>query len=1035
MDVSRETLSLPDILYNKIKQSVYYERLFGDSGPNNIKNCASGFLSLLFSIGALHDKNGFLIIAGPNVSAERLYLDIYDLLPGGVCFAPHIEKKKDQPDFFISEEEKNFESAYAATVSNSAPIIISTEDALNQPVFDPIKDINRVVLKTSAAASMSEIVKKLSLWDYEAVDTTSSPRSYSVRGGILDVFPLYSSAPVRVEFFGDKIESIRAFNPVSQLSISFLEEFVLCVPSGFSKKEKISFNELIARSKKQKYYIKKTDGGFSVANNPDFTGAGLAVDCAPDKINVLSKGGDYNVFVFASGNLQKTKLKEQFGDFTLISRPLRRGFVSKSLNLAVLGYEDLKLVRPPSFSPVMQNSASSLEFSLASVGWGEHVVHEEYGVGKYVGLSFVGKKESQQDSVAIEFADGGIVNVALDCFDKIHKYTSGEEDNIKLSRLGSGVWKNKLARAKKSMRVVVDDLIKVYSSRQQPRGYHYTNDNEFVDCLADSFPFEETLDQTKTIKEVLVDLDKPNPMDRIVLGDVGFGKTEVALRGAMKVVAGGRQVFFLAPTTILADQHFITSKTRLGGLGVNVSLLSRFQSKKEQLSILEKINNKNVDLVIGTHRLLSKDVVTKNLGLLIIDEEHRFGVKHKERLRILKKEVDTLTLTATPIPRTLQQSLVGVRDISRINTPPKERLPIKTNIQYFSWAAVKQQIKREVRRGGQVYFLHNNIQSLPFVVNKIRGFFPGLVVVGAHGSMPSKDLENTVLSFFDGGVDVLVCTTIIESGLDVTNANTVIINDAHRFGLAQLYQIRGRVGRGSVQAYCWLLIPNKKLNENARKRLKAIEHYSALGSGYQIALKDLEIRGAGSLFGYDQSGHVNQIGYDMYCKVLKRCVDEKLRPEEKVPLVPRIVFDGSAYFSETYIPLAQDRVFYYQRLSVARGAGEVEAVKKELLDRFGELPLFSNNVISIAKIREFFVGCGVKKIYIRDRSVKICFSGLQKGQGFDLAPLQNKLSSTGRVFRFGNKKGFFALVEIGSFNDAFSFLTDLSGIVPSKIRV
>ena len=603
-------------------------------------------------------------------------------------------------------------------------------------------------MKTSAAASMGEIVKKLSLWDYESVDTTTSPGSFSVRGGILDVFPLYSSLPVRVEFFGNIIESIRAFNPVTQLSVSVLEEFFLCVPSGFSKKEKISFCELIARSKKRKYYIKKTYGGFSVANNPGFLGTGASVDCSSDKTNTLSKEGGFSVYVFASGNLQKTKLKERFGDFSLVSKPLRRGFVSKRLNLAVLGYEDLKLARPPAFSPVVQNSASSLEFGLANVGWGEHVVHEEYGVGKYVGLSFVGQKRSQQDSVAIEFAGGGIVNVALDCFDKIHKYTPAGESSIKLSRLGSGAWKNKLSRAKKSVGVVVDDLIKVYSSRQQPRGYCYTNDNEFVDYLANSFSFEETLDQTKTIKEILVDLNKPNPMDRIVLGDVGFGKTEVALRAAMKVVAGGRQVFFLAPTTILADQHFITAKTRLGGLGVNVSLLSRFRSKKEQLSVLEKIKNKNVDLIIGTHRLLSKDVVTKNLGLLIIDEEHRFGVKHKERLRILKKEVDTLTLTATPIPRTLQQSLVGVRDISRINTPPQERLPIKTNIQYFSWTAVKQQIKRETRRGGQVYFLHNNIQSLPFVVNKIKGFFPSLVVVGAHGSMPSKDLENTVLSFF-----------------------------------------------------------------------------------------------------------------------------------------------------------------------------------------------------------------------------------------------------------------------------------------------
>jgi len=1032
MGVSRETFSFPSVLYNKIEQSNYYEHLFNGSEDVVLKNCASGFLSLLFSIRSLHDKNGFLIIPDSSVNTERLYLDVCDLLPDAVFFAPYVKKMKDRPDYFVSEEEKNFESAYAAIVSKSASIIISSLKALRLPVYDPKKDINRIVLKKASSVPMDEIVKKLSLWDYEPVDPSTSPRSFSVRGGILDIFPLYSSVPVRIEFFGNKIESIRSFNPVSQLSISVLEEFVLCAPSGFTKKDKIPFLELISRSIKRQYYIKKTGSVFSVANNPAFVGPDLSVDCSPDKINVLSKKLDFNVFVFASATLQKTKLKELFGDFTLVSKPLRSGFVSKSLNLAVLGYGDLKLVRPSSSAPPTPSSAPSVGFGLTNIGWGDFVVHEEYGVGKYMGLSFVGSQESRQDSIAVEFADGGIVNVALDCFDKLHKYTPAGGVTVKLSRLGSGAWQNKLSRAKKSMSIIVDDLIKVYSSRQQPRGYNYTHDNEFVDYLADSFPFKETLGQSETIKEVLVDLDKPNPMDRIVLGDVGFGKTEAALRGAMKVIAGGRQVFFLAPTTILADQHFITSKTRLGELGVKISLLSRFQSKKEQLSVLEKISIKNVDLIIGTHRLLSKDVVTKNLGLLIVDEEHRFGVKHKEKLRVLKKEVDVLTLTATPIPRTLQQSLVGVRDISRIDTPPRERLPIKTNVQYFSWSAVKQQIKREVQRGGQVYFLHNNIQSLPFVVNKIRGFFPNLVVVGAHGSLPSKELENAVLSFFDGGVDVLVCTTIIESGLDVTNANTVIINGAHRFGLAQLYQIRGRVGRGNIQAYCWLLIPNKKLNENARKRLRVIEHYSALGSGYEIALKDLEIRGAGSLFGYDQSGHVNQIGYDMYCKILKQCVDEKFRPEEKTPVPPRVVFDGSAYFSENYIPLAQDRVFYYQRLSVARGVGEVETVNKELLDRFGALPLFSNNVISIAKIREFFVGCGVRKIYIRNSSIKVCFSNQQQGGVFDLNSLQKNLSSMGRVFRYGNKEGFFVLVETVSFNDAFSFLTDFAGLIRIK---
>lgn len=370
MGVSRETHPFPEVLYNKIKQSIYYEHLFGGPDPVCLKNCASGFLSLLFSIKALHDKNGLLIITDPGVKSERLYLDIYDLVPKGVFFAPYVKKTKDRPDSFVSEEEKNFEAAYTAIVSESAPIIISSAKALNLSVYDPKKNMNRVVLKKASFFPMGEIVKKLSLWGYESVDPTVSPRSFSVRGGILDIFPLYSSTPVRIEFFGDKIESIRSFNPVSQLSISVLEEFVLCAPSGFSVKEKIPFSEIVSRSIKQRYYINKNSEAFSVANNPDFVGSDLSVDCSQDKKKVLSKEQGFKIFVFASTALQNTKLKERFGDFTLVSKPLRHGFVSKNLNLAVLGYGDLNLVRPSSSVPATSRFESSVGFGLANVGWG-----------------------------------------------------------------------------------------------------------------------------------------------------------------------------------------------------------------------------------------------------------------------------------------------------------------------------------------------------------------------------------------------------------------------------------------------------------------------------------------------------------------------------------------------------------------------------------------------------------------------------------------------------------------------------------------
>ena len=1035
MSVSRETVSSWGSICGRLSGSSYYEHIFNNNKPSILKGCVPGFVSLLFSAKIFQDKQGFVIIAERDSDAEKIYMDINDLVSGTVFFAPGTNQGEHSPALFDSEEEKSFESAYAAVVSNERPIIITSLNALLRFVRKPEDNSGGVLLKKTGAMSLTGVVNTLVRWGYESVDSTTTPRSFSVRGGILDIFPLYSSCPVRIELYGNEIESIRQFNPISQLSISNITEVELLAPSGCGAEDKIFFVELLKSSLSQFYYLKKNATSYTIANNADCGGAALCVDCVPGNLEGLVNGSNQKVIVFGFNRFYQKKLKKKLIDFSVVKKPLRSGFISKRLGVAVFGYGDLNLLKPVFSDALTTVPGPSARFSLANIEWGDYVVHEDYGVGIYRGLSFVGGTTNRQDSIAIEFANGGTVNVALDRFDKIHKHVSLGRGSVNLSRLGSAAWQNQLARTKKSIESIVENLIKIYSSRQQPRGYSYVGDNEFLDMLAASFPFDETPDQRAAIKDVLCDLDKISPMDRVVLGDVGFGKTEVALRGAMKVIAGGKQVFFLAPTTILTDQHFITAKNRFGDLGVKVELLSRFRSKKEQLSVLDKIKHKHADLVIGTHRLLSEDVVTEGLGLLIIDEEHRFGVKDKERIRLLKKDVDVLTLTATPIPRTLQQSLVGVRDISRIDTPPKERLPIKTTVQYFSWKTLKHQIHREVSRGGQVYFLHNDIQSLPFMVEKIKKLFPDFVVAGAHGSMSSKKLEDTILSFFSGGVDVLVCTTIIESGLDITNANTVIINNAHRFGLAQLYQVRGRVGRGSVQAYCWLLIPKKTLNDGAYRRLKAIEHYSALGSGYQIALKDLEIRGAGSLFGYEQSGHINRIGYDMYCKILKDGVDERLGAAKgrARPMRPLISLQGAAYFPASYMPLAQDRVYYYQRLSVAQGLPGVVTVQNEILDRFGRLPAESENVVSVAKIRELFVGCSVKKISLKNKSAAIYFSETKENDPFNLTGLQKLLSSTKRAFRFNNNGGFAAFIDMNSLNDALSFAAHFAELMHADL--
>ena len=489
-------------------------------------------------------------------------------------------------------------------------------------------------------------------------------------------------------------------------------------------------------------------------------------------------------------------------------------------------------------------------------------------------------------------------------------------------------------------------------------------------------------------------------MDRLLYGDVGFGKTEVALRAAMIAINSGKVVFFLSPTTVLSDQHFITSKNRLEHLGVNIELLSRFKSKKEQSKILNDLSNNKIDLVIGTHRLLSDDVPVENLGLLIVDEEHKFGVKHKNKIQHLKKHTDILTLTATPIPRTLQQSLVGIRDTSRITTPPLNKLPIKTYIKRFDWGWIKDSIEKETSRGGQVYFLHNDIKNLNKIKESLSDFFPNLNIQIGNGQMHSKDLEKIILEFFEGKIDVLVCTTIIESGLDVTNANLIIIDNAHRFGLSQLYQIRGRVGRSSREGSCYLTIPKRiQLKEDAFKRLKALEYYSFLGSGYDIAMKDLEIRGSGNLFGYEQSGQISKVGLKMYNKILREAVDKSKGLVKTENKKTNIIFSGDAFIDTKYINSTQERINYYQKLGSCSSIKNVKTIKKEIIDRFGPMGQTTKNIINITKYKIMLTEIGSSKCVINKDSVLIKFDDNRSGfNGLEFVEKINKTLIEGWIY-------------------------------------
>jgi len=1003
MIVSRENGFALKKLFKTISTSTYYTRLFSKE-PATITSLPIGFLSLLLS-ARVSKNNSSLVIITQTDSAEKLFLMMSDLLPGLTHFAPTISQSNESSKPFVGEDEKMFADAYNYIVGGGRGILIASASALNRRVrATSVGYDTKHQIKTNGKINITNILTSLSLWGYEKEDEVKTPKTYCVRGGIVDIYPLYSKHPLRIDTFGNTVESIRLFNPVSQLSIETIKSADLFAPSDFSPDNKIPLQDLIHSNFEDIFHLSFDEGTFCISNTEKvgveeikFKGGELNKKTRPAKTN--------DVYVFSSEKSIGKKIKDQLGRFSVIEKPLPVGFSCNDLGFDVYGYADLNVQRPASIKDPYLSPTNTERLSLSNVEWGDPVVHENYGIGLYRGLAEKKESDDQQDSIVIEYAYGGIVRVPVDRFDKIHKYISAHKSALKLSTLGTKHWERQKALVHKSAESIVDDLVALYSSKQTKRSFSYSQDDEFVEMLAANFPFEETPDQQKAIEDVLQDLNRPFPMDRVIFGDVGFGKTEVALRGAMKAIAGGKQVFFLAPTTLLADQHFITSKNRLGDLGVKIVLLSRFQTKKEQTKIIGQIESGNVDLVVGTHRLFSKDIVVNNLGLLIVDEEHRFGVKHKEKLRTLKQDVDVLTLTATPIPRTLQQSLFGVRDVSHIKTPPLERLSIKTTVQYFNWAKIEAQIDRELRRGGQVYFLHNDINSIPFIVDKVRALFPNHVIVGAHGSIPSKNLEKIILSFFNGEIDVLICTTIIESGLDVTRANTIIINNAHRFGMAQLYQIRGRVGRGNVQAYCWLLIPKKTLNKEAYARLKAIEHFSSLGVGYQIALKDLEIRGAGSLFGYEQSGNIGKVGYDLYCKILKKALDSKLKSSDIKNIVrPVIAFKGDASFSEKYIPLLQDRIYFYQRLASASGVDEVAAAKEEILDRFGKAGGDAENVFSVAHIRELFTDMGVKKILLDNRVVELNFSSEFFIHSSDLTKLDNVLQSQNMDYSFKQHK-------------------------------
>ena len=641
-------------------------------------------------------------------------------------------------------------------------------------------------------------------------------------------------------------------------------------------------------------------------------------------------------------------------------------------------FTDLEVFGTAKMARLRRRRTASHAPLTAEIEPGSYVVHTDHGVAIFSGTTVMGEGDSQREYLVLDYAEGDKLYVPTDHADRVGRYSASGDQRPTLTRLGTQDWLRAKRRARRSVQEMAQELLGLYAQREVTPGIAFAPDTPWERELEDSFPYVETPDQASTIGQVKADMEQAGPMDRLVAGDVGYGKTEVALRAAFKAVAGGKQVAILVPTTVLAQQHYATFSQRLGPYPVTVDVLSRFRSDREQREVLGRLSEGKVDICIGTHRMLQKDVTFKDLGLVVIDEEHRFGVGHKERLKSMRAQVDVLTLTATPIPRTLHMALSGIRNMSTMETPPEERLPIKTYVSEHSDEIVREAVLRELDRGGQIYYLHNRIRNLASVGNSLKSLVPEASVGMAHGRMPEEQLEKVMDSFTRGEFNVLACTTIIESGLDLPGVNTLIVDRADTLGLAQLYQLRGRIGRGNQRAYAYFLIPRgRRITETAQKRLETILAATELGAGFRIAMKDLEIRGAGQLLGAEQSGHIHAVGFDLYQRLLSQAVEE-VKAGGELPELPEdekrevsLNLGLPARIPQWYVEDLAARLELYQRLSKAQSLGDVAQLQDEMWDRFGTPPKEVHSLLYTVRIRALATEAGVESVTREARHVAV----------------------------------------------------------------
>lgn len=1039
-----KTDKLLDFIKNSSSAHCVVRGLYGSAKATVVAECASERIA--------EERRIHFVLEDTKEAAEYFCADLYSLFnaenvyffPTSTATAKSVSIKDSSNKVLRSialSAVSNFgkDSTGGQTGAEKSIIIVSYPDAVKEGMPSPSNLQKNILHLTKNEEIGFDSIKEILLEEnFERVDYVEQPGQFAIRGSIIDIFSYSNNKPYRLDFFGDTLESIKIFDIDTQRSTVGVDSFDV-FPNLYSGTDSSLNNEfsifdilpkesIIWNNTFEKFFSQFADK--KVINllgksweGMEQNGESLEYHCSPqpsfnknflllaeDIIKRNSEG--YTVYISSSSKDQIERLKSIFSDAALSQSflqentpqfeplyfSLHEGFVCSDDDVKICVYTDHQIFeryhRVKIKREVTRSERLTLE-DLNSYHVGDYIVHIDHGVGVFGGLAKTHVNGKMQEVVKLMYKDGDVIFLSVHSLHKIAKYKSADGVPPKIYKLGSGAWNRLKQNTKSKIKDIAKDLIALYSKRKQAQGFAFAPDGYMQKELEASFEWDDTPDQISATEDVKADMERSFPMDRLICGDVGFGKTEVAIRAAFKAVCDSKQVCILVPTTILALQHYKTFSERLEKFPVTIDYVSRLRTTKEISEIQQNIKSGKLDIVIGTHRLLNKKIEFKDLGLLIIDEEQKFGVAAKERLRELKVEVDTLTLTATPIPRTLQFSLLGARDLSIINTPPPNRLPVQTEIIDFNEEYIKQAIENELNRGGQVFFVHNRVEDILSVEQMINRICPNAKTVVGHGKMEPKILENRILEFIRGDYDILVCTTIIENGIDIPNANTMIINQAQKFGLSDLHQLRGRVGRSNVKAFCYLIVPPiTSITEDAKRRLKAIEAFSELGSGFNIAMQDLDIRGAGNLLGGEQSGFIADMGFETYQRILNEAfveinaeyaaADEEKETNESqrklsanIPFVSDVLVDTDLelFIPEEYVVQPHVRVKLYKELDSISTEEQIKNFIEGLEDKYGKVPEVVLELINIVRIRRLAAKLGFEKIVIKRKTMLLYFVG------------------------------------------------------------